>query len=204
MLFRGFLSDKSGAVTVEASFMILLMVALTGAAVEAGIAYWQWNGAQQAARHGARLAATSDPVARDIRTMTGLGDGINAGDPMPDYERHCSGETASCDQGGYDGTALNAILFGPDHDMTCSATTRERRGMCDMLSNLDQSNIKISYQGSGLGRAGNPATPAPMVYVTVTNLNFNFAFLDLFLPESLTQMPDVTVTAMGEDLRSGI
>ncbi len=203
MRLRDFISNNSGAVTVEASFMIMIMVALTGATVEAGYAYWQWNGAQQAARHGARLAATSDPVARDLVTMTGLGGRVVAGDPMPDYQRNCFGQTSNCDQGVYDSAAMNAIVFGPDLDMTCGATDKERRGMCDVFGSLGPNNVKISYVGSGLGRAGNPASPSPMISVTVTNLSFDFAFLDLFLPESLTQIPDVTVTAMGEDLRSG-
>lgn len=202
-MFRRYISDRSGAVTVESAFLTMLMVALTGGIIEAGYAYHQWNGVQQAARHGARLAATSDPVALEMNTMTGIGGGVVAGDPMPDYDIQCSGKTQSCSEGGYDNQALDDLLFGPDGDDACGATDRLRRGMCDLYPALKRSHIDIAYTNSGLGRAGFPAQPAPLVTVTVQDQTFDFVFLNLFLPKKLENMPPVTASYMGEDLRSG-
>ena len=203
-MLQCFLRNKSGAVTVETSFVLMIMVAVTGGLVEAGYAYWQWNGVQQAARHGARLAATTDAVSRDITTMTGIGNGVSVGDPMPDFIRECSGRTQRCSRGRYNRRAMDAIFFGPDRDLKCAPTERLRRGMCDIFQDIEKRNITVSYENSGLGHAGFPANPKPLVTVKVTDLKFNFIFLDLFLPDSLTTMPDVSVSLMSEDLRSGV
>lgn len=203
MTIRRLFKNTDGGVSVEASFILMIMVALTGATIEAGYAYFQWNGAQQAARHGARLAATSDPVSQTLGTMTGLGNGVEAGDPMPDYTLSCDGRTASCNQGSFDSTAMNKIVFGPDNDKSCAKTRRERRGMCDVFNDVTKENIEITYTHSGLGTAGFPANPAPLITVKVTDMKFDFVLLDLFTPDSFSTMPDVSVSIMAEDLKSG-
>lgn len=203
MKLRKFWAAQDGAVTVEMSLIITTLIFLTAGVLDAGLGYWQWNSAQQAARHGARLAATSDPIANDLVTMTGLGNGVEAGDPFPDYIRNCSGKTSSCDQGGFNQTALTAIVYGLDGDQTCGPTTRERRGVCDIISNVGPSNIEISYEGSGLGRAGSPASPAPLITVTIKDLDFDFVFLNALLPGRFEKVPPVSVSVMSEDLSSG-
>lgn len=202
-MIRRFLKNTRGSVSIEASFLLMIMVALTGATVEAGYAYFQWNGAQQAARHGARLAATSDPVSDELNNMTGIGNGVEAGDPMPDYTLSCAGKTSSCNQGGYSSTAMNKIFFGPDNDNSCAATEKPRRGMCDVFNNITKDNVEVTYTHSGLGTAGFPANPAPLVTVTVTDMKFDFVLLGLFTPDSFSNMPDVSVSIMAEDLKSG-
>lgn len=200
---RNFFKNTQGSVSVEASFLLMIMVALTGATIEAGYAYFQWNGAQQAARHGARLAATSDPVSRNLLNMTGLGNGVEAGDPMPDYALSCHGKTNRCNQGSFDINAMNKIVFGPDNDQACAKTQRDRRGMCDIFNDVTKDNVEVTYTHSGLGVAGYPANPAPLVTVKVTDMKFDFVLLDLFTPESFSRMPDVSVSIMAEDLKSG-
>lgn len=203
MILRNLFKNTHGGVSVEASLVLMIMVALTGATIEAGYAYFQWNGAQQAARHGARLAATSDPVAQSLETMTGIGNGVEAGDPMPDYTLSCEGKTSSCNQGSFNGAAMNKIVFGPDNDNLCAKTVRDRRGMCDVFDDVTKDNVEIIYTHSGLGTAGYPANPAPLVTVKITDMKFDFVLLDLFTPDSFSTMPDVSVSIMAEDLKSG-
>ena len=197
------LKNPDGGVSVEASLILMIMVALTGATVEAGYAYFQWNSAQQAARHGARLAATSDPVSRNLETMTGLERGVQTGDPMPDYTFNCAGKTSRCNQGSFNNSAMNKIVFGPDNDQSCGKTEKDRRGMCDVFEAISKDNIEVIYTHSGLGIAGFPANPAPLITVKVTDMKFDFVFLDLFTPKSFSTMPDVSVSIMAEDLKSG-
>lgn len=203
MMLRNLFKNTHGGVSVEASFILMIMVALTGATIEASYAYFQWNGAQQAARHGARLAATSDPVAQSLETMTGIGNGVEAGDPMPDYTLSCEGKTSSCNQGSFNNAAMNKIVFGPDNDNQCAKTVRDRRGMCDVFDDVTKDKVEIIYTHSGLGTAGYPANPAPLVTVKVTDMKFDFVLLDLFTPDSFSTMPDVSVSIMAEDLKSG-
>jgi len=201
-LFGKFWNSEDGVVTVETSLVISLMTLLTVGAVECSLALWQWNSAQQAARQGARLAATSYPVSQDLSAMTGLGNGVEAGDPFPYFERHCSGKTASCSNGQFDQAALDYILYGPDRDGICGSTTPNRRGVCDVVSNVGPENIEITYASSGLGHAGNPGAPAPLITVTIKDLDFNYIFLDAFFPSKFTKIPSVSASVMSEDLRS--
>lgn len=202
-LARRYIANDKGAVTVEAAFISTIMIALTIAAFELCYGFFQWNKAQQAARIGARLAATSTPVAAGLFDMTGLTGNVQPGDPMPDYSFECDGNSGRCSSGGYDAQALNRLIYGPDNDGTCGPTERARQGMCDLFGPIKPENISITYQASGLGRAGNPGLPAPLVTVTVKDVEFSFAVLNSFTPKSVRTIPNVSVTVMAEDLKSG-
>lgn len=198
-----FHKNKDGAVTVETSLMILVLIVLTGGTIEAGYAYYQYNGAQTAARTGARIAATSDPVAISLNTMTGLSNGVEVGDPMPFYKLDCDGTNQNCSSGGYNSAAMSRILYGPDGDNTCGPTTRARRGMCDVFSEAKLGQVNVSYENSGLGKAGYQTDPAPLVSVTLKKVPLNFLFLDLVGFKDIATLPPVTATVMGEDLKNG-
>jgi len=202
-VFRKFRRQSDGAVTVEASIMIMVLILLTGGSIEAGYAYYQYNGAQQAARTGARIAATTNPVARDIATMTGLSNSVSSGQPFPAFERHCSDATNSCSQGQYDAMAMSRIVYGPDGDGVCGATSRSRTGMCDIFPDVKNARVDVSYIGSGLGTAGTHSDSAPLVSVTLSEVPLNFVFLDLVGFKDLIHLPPVEATLMGEDLRNG-
>lgn len=180
-----------------------LMLFGTIGTFEAGWGFFQWNRAQQAARIGARIAATSPPVATALTNYTGLGNGVNVGDPMPNYSFECRGDTQGCSSGTFNSTAMNMIIFGPDGDNNCGATERLRRGLCDVYGKVAPENVVVTYAKSGLGRAGNPADPAPIITVTVTDLKFDFAVLKYFAPSALTTMPPVSVSVIAEDLKTG-
>lgn len=196
-----FKKDESGIAAVEFGLLSGFIIAVTIGALELGIGYFQYNSVQQAARIGARLAAVSDPVASDMKSMTGLGP-AKAGDPMPAYTRTCTGKTRRCSGGTYDAAAMNAIIFGPDNDGACAPTQKARRGICDMQSDITPANVTVTYAGSGLGTAGNPAVLTPLITVKVTDIKFDFFIADAFLPKSITTMPDIEVSVMAEDLRS--
>ncbi len=202
-LWGRYKTSQDGAVAVEASLITTIMVVLTLAAFEIVYGFFQWNAAQQAVRLGARLAATSPPVSQALETLTGLENGGEAGDPMPDYTHSCAGASASCSAGGFNAAVLNEIVFGPDNDGLCAATSRARRGMCDIFERVSPENVTIEYRNSGLGRAGVPAWPAPLITVTLTDVEFDFALLRYFTPNAIRKMPPVSVTVIAEDMQSG-
>lgn len=194
---------NDGAVTVETSLIIMVLIILTGGSIEAGYGFYQYNGAQQAARTGARIAATSDPVARSVNSMTGLSGSVSQGQAFPDFEVTCSDETRRCSEGSYDSTAMRRIIFGPDGDGVCSATSRARRGMCDVFKDTDRAHVDVAYISSGLGTAGYHGDAAPLVSVTLRDVPLNFIFLDLVGLGDLIHLPPVEATLMGEDLKNG-
>ena len=192
-----------GGVTVETSLTIMLLIFLTGGSIEAGYAFYQYNGAQQAVRTGARIAATSNPVAREMVTLTGLDNGGTQGQTIPDYEFTCDTETNSCSRGSFDNQAMKRILYGPDEDGACGATTRPRRGMCDVFRDAKTAKVSVAYLSSGLGTAGYHGDTAPLVSVTLRDVPLNFAFLDIIGFKNLIHLPPVEATLMGEDLKNG-
>lgn len=194
-LIRKFYKTDEGAVTVETSLIILLLIILTGGTIEAGYAFHQYNGAQQAARTGARIAATSDPVAGVLATNTQVS--------SLSFAHSCSQATQTCSSGQYDAAAMNRIIFGPDGDGACAATSRPRRGMCDVFMDTKNAKVEVSYVGSGLGRTGALGEAAPLVSVTLSDVPLNFIFLDLVGFKNLVHLPPVEATLMGEDLKNG-
>jgi len=202
-LLKKFKRRNDGAVTVETSLTIMMLIILTGGSIEAGYAFYQYNGAQQAVRTGARIAATSDPVASTVTTMTGLSNTVSQGQAFPDFNITCDEETKSCSEGSYDNRAMRRIVFGPDEDGICSATSRARRGMCDVFKDAERSRVEIAYVSSGLGRAGYQADAAPLVSVTLSEVPVNFVFLDLVGLQGIIHLPPIEATLMGEDLKNG-
>lgn len=182
---------ESGSVSVEMGLLATIMILLTGGAVEAGWAYYQYSSTQQAARHGARLAATLDPVADTLDDAASAATG---------FDITCRGSNQSCDSGSYDSAAMQRLVFGPDSDRTCGANTRERRGMCDVYGSLALSDVSVRYTSSGYGGLDPSANPAPLVTVTVHERPLKTVFLGSLLPGKFTTLPEVSATLMGEDL----
>lgn len=202
-LFRSYFQSTSGAVSVSTSFVVGIFILLIGGGIEVGHAYWKSNALQHAARMGVRVATTSDPVAAGLTTITGLQGSTNAGDPMPAYSFTCSGKTKSCNQGGFDETAFNKIVFGRDDDGKCLGTTQERRGMCDYFEDIKAEHVTVSYEGSGLGRAGSPPDLMPLVTISIANVEHDYVFVDVFASTQDIGLLGAEAVSLAEDLRSG-
>jgi hypothetical protein len=201
--FRKFKCDDKAAVTVETSLLIMVLIVLTGGSIEAGYAFYQYNGAQQAVRTGARIAATTTPVSTTVTNMTGLSNRVSTGEAFPDYNIRCDDKSQSCTQGQYNRQAMRRIIFGPDSDGACAATSRARRGMCDVFNDTKRARVEVSYIGSGLGRAGFQGDAAPLVSVKLSEVPINFVFLDMIGLDDIAYLPPIEATLMGEDLRNG-
>lgn len=200
-VLKQYLRQDCGAVTISASWLIGVFALLIGGGVELAHAYWQTNAMQHASKIGVRIATTSEPVATVLTTMTGLeGNIAEAGDPMPSYKLSCSGKTQTCDQGEFNQAVFNKIVFGRDNDGKCGATSRERRGMCDYFKRLKAENISITYEASGMGRAGNPADLVPLVTVNISDVEKNYIFLDVFGDISRSVLLNASAMAIAEDL----
>lgn len=192
-----FKRNERGAVTVSAAWLMGIFIILTGGAVEMGNTYSQSNAIQHAAKIGVRIASTSTPVSTEISTMTGLSGNVEVGDPIPDYKIVCSGKTQSCNRGAFDTVAFNKIFYGRNLDGLCETTARETRGMCDLFEDLNPENIVVTYESSGMGRAGNPPILVPLVTVSVVEVEQDYLFLDFLGSRKI----GTAVSALGEDLK---
>ena len=186
MSLARFRRSESGAVSVEMAFLCGIMILLTVGTVEAGYAYTQHSAAQNAARHGARLAALTDPVS-DAVTLDGGG-----------YDITCSGATKRCSSGRFVATVMDRIVRGPDSDSACAATTRERRGMCDVMGTLEQGEVSVRYLRAAPA-TGERAAP-PLITVTIAERPLKTSLLGPVLPGRFRTLPAVSASLMGEDL----
>jgi len=197
MIASRFLKDQNGAVAISASWLTGIFIVILGGGIEVSHSYWRANTIQHAAKMGARIATTTSPVSTELTTMTGLESGVSTGDPMPDYKIVCSGKTLSCNRGGFDQAAFDRIFYGRDSDGLCEGTARERRGMCDLFDDLTPENVTITYEDSGMGRAGNPPSLFPIITIAISDVEQDYVFLDSLLSNTIGS----SASAMGEDLK---
>jgi len=203
--------DESGAVLIEATAAILTFFLLVFGVVEFSYIFYQWNAASKAVQWGARLAAVSDPVASNLRSLTGLESGtLLPGEAMPSYDCTCSGSTGTCagvmPEGAsacsYDAAAMTTIFLGRGNDGT-NCVGGANAGMCTFFPGLEQSNIEVSYQSTGMGYAGREVGPVPTITVRLQGVTYDFLFLKgLVGLTSLTFPNTSTATVTGEDLNA--
>ena len=194
--------DASGAVAVEFGLVGGMFIVMLLGLMEFGTAFWQWNQATKALQLGVRLAAVSDPVSSDLKTMTGLSASVEEGDPMPYFKRVCSGASQTCSNGTYDPAAMRTLVYGRGNS-SCPTTTQRYPAMCQLFPRIGPQNVIVEYTQTGLGFAGRPGGPLPTITVRLTGIDFDFVVLDNML--GLTQIPmsGLTATATAEDLRGG-
>ncbi|MFB9269909.1 TadE/TadG family type IV pilus assembly protein [Bradyrhizobium erythrophlei] len=195
-------SETDGGVLVETTVMMTILFVFILGSVDFLMAMYQWNAATKAVEIGARIAAVSDPVSSDVSSITGLGSGLNPGDPMPAFTRTCNGATSTCTGGTFSQAALNTIVYGRGSAACGDSTSVYTTGMCDIFSRILPANVVITYTQSGLGYVARPGGPVPTITVSVQNLPFQFYFLGGFMGMANTQIPGLTTSITGEDLSS--
>jgi len=195
--------DERGGVLVEATIMLSILMVFTLGAVDFLMAMYQWNAATKAVQVGVRIAAVSSPVSSDLSSMTGLGGGVNPGDPMPSFTRTCNGATSSCSNGGtFSTAALDTIVYGRGSGACGDSTTLYTTGMCDIFPRIAPANVEITYQQTGLGYAGRPGGPVPTITVRLQNIPFQFFFLGGLMGFGNLTIPAMSTTITGEDISS--
>jgi Flp pilus assembly pilin Flp len=193
------LTDARGATTVEFGLVAGLLFLVLFAIADLGFAFWQWSSASKALQLGVRLAAVSDPVSSDLKTMTGVSETVFDGDAMPYYQRVCSGASRSCSSGTFDQTALNTLVYGRGN-ASCPATAQAFAPMCQIFSRIKPENVVIEYVHTGLGYAGRPGGPIPTIRLSLTGLNYQFITLNSLLGLPPISMSGLLASATAEDL----
>ena len=195
-IIRPLLAAREGAVMVEFSLIVGLLLTVTCGMVDFSLALYQWNAASKAVELGTRLAAVSDPVSSNIATLS----------PTAAFNIVCNGATSSCSGGTYVATAMKTLVYGRNKT-ACDYTVAQGQmaAMCDIFSSITPNNVKVTYQqsayaASGLGFAGRKAGPVPTITVEVTGMTFNFFFLNQLLGLAPMSMPSMRSTITGEDL----
>jgi Flp pilus assembly pilin Flp len=200
---RHFRRDASGAVAVEFGLIGGFFITLLLGMMEFGTAYWQWNQAAKALQIGVRLAAVSDPVSSDLATFTGVSSTVEEGDPMPYFQRVCSGRDGTCSDGGtYSLNAMRTIVYGRGNT-ACPPAPQRYPAMCQIFPRVTPQNVIVEYTQTGLGFAGRPGGPLPSITIRLTGIDFEFVVLNSLLGLPKIAMSGLSATATAEDMRGG-
>jgi hypothetical protein len=218
-LLRSLRRDTVGAVMVEFALVLTLTLLLTGGILEFLFAFWQWNAATKAVERGARIAAVSDPIPSNLKTVWGnrpIPSGSSPGDryPVNAFTITCTGSgstagttAATCTTpAGWtpaltgSGANLRTIVYGRASTSCTDATNAYNPGMCDILPKITPANVIVTYSATGLGFYGNPGGPTPTVTVALTNMQYDYFFLRALSNIAFSVLPAIRATVTGEDL----
>jgi Flp pilus assembly protein TadG len=220
---RYFACDQAGAVLVETTVLIPILLIFVLGAVDFSFAFYEWGFANKALQIGARIAAVSDPVASGLNNLstTLITGGVTPGDPMPDFQVTCDGATASCTctrgtctgMGTFSWAAMNKIVCGRNNtsstectysstECTTASPSNYFLGMCDVFPRIRAANVRVVYTQTGLGFAGRYGGPVPTVTVSLQNLPFQFFFLNGLMGFRPINITPALATTTGEVLSS--
>lgn len=184
--------NEQGAVMVEFSLVVSMLLLVTFGVIEFGYLWWQMNSAEKATQMGVRKAVVSNPVAKEISTQ----DCGNNNTPVGTLcnptgtafnTAVCTGDT----KGG--GTCTNGYTFDPTSFGAIVAWMQAAFPL------IKPQNVQVTYSYVGLGFAGRP-TPVPAVTVGLTGMTFDFFALQGFGWSGPLTMPSFEATLTGEDI----
>jgi len=212
MLARTITFDERGAVLVEVSVVMTIMLVIILGSIEFLFVFYQRNAAAKAVQIGVRLAAVSDPVAHGLNGLSTMvvGPRVPQGSAMPDFVVTCDGGASRCTCSSgicptditYNAAAMNILVFGRGSSSCGDAKSFYDTGMCDIFGRITPANVIITYAQSGLGFAGRPGGPAPTITISLKDLRPQLFFLRGLAGLDDLQMPPLTTSMTAEDLSS--
>lgn len=200
---RLFLADEGASSAAEFGMVLSPLLILLCGMIDGGRWLWECNQAEKATQVGARVAVVTDLIPGGLaETFVGKTVGLiklTQGDLIPanaigvvscsktNGTLECTCDTCSKD------IALTPLASGGWDKIV------ERMQLMD--PNIQESNVRVEYSGSGLGFAGDPNGPdiSPLVTVKVQDLKFQplttMAFTTLSRP-----LPSFQTTLTAEDV----
>lgn len=191
MSVRGLLCDDRASSAAEFAMVLPLLLLMLFGIIDGGRWLWEYNRAEKATQVGARVAVVTNPVPGGLASADYLGvNGLTQGDIIP---RSALGKIA-CTNTACTSTGT-APALGTFNTASFNAIVARMQAM---KPDITAANVIVSYEGSGLGYAGDPngMDVSPIVTVKLTGLTFTPITSLLFA--SLT-MPDFATSLTAED-----
>lgn len=188
----GFFTTESGVALTEALIVMPIMVLAVAVCVEFTHVMFQWNAAAKAMQLGARKLIVSDPVTTDFATVFAF-DPAQGGQLIPansTVKSVCGAGSAACVAG-----KLDWLVNG-------SGPGTLWPGLKAYYPSIETSNVRITYEQSGLGYHGRPTGPVVSVRIEMVDNPIDLPALSALLGLAGITFPPFTVTATTEDLSS--
>lgn len=160
--------DRGGAV-LSFALVLPIVLALSLAFIDFSMLLFDYHRANEATRRGARVAALSDPI--------------------PDVSQLEIGEEIVCTRSG------GQVDCGPAPVLEPAAFEAMLQQMQDILPQISEDNLTVTYVHIGLGSAARPGGILPLITIRLDNVTFEFRALAAVpgAPRQMT-MPDFRTT----------
>ncbi|MGB3901056.1 MAG: TadE/TadG family type IV pilus assembly protein [Mesorhizobium sp.] len=178
---RAFGRSDSGVALTEGLIVFPIVVLAISVCVEFGYVVYQWNTAAKAMQLGVRKLVVSQPVIPNFGCIfASSSDPTAAGQPVS-----ADGISASC---------------GAGTNQACDAAQITRLNLSRF--GIQNNQIRVTYQRSGLGYNGRPEGAVVTVRMDVVRTATNLPVVGALLNTAGISFPSFTVTATSEDLRN--
>lgn len=196
--FARFAADTDGVTFVEGLLVFPIMVLAISVCVEFGYAMYQMNMAAKAMELGVRRVIVSPRFIQisDDDWSDYWFDNTKGGQVIDTGSANPIGKTLSCTGNACDNTWMD-WLVGPN------GPSNTWPGLKNYYPQIEKTNIRITYQQSGLGYEGRPSGPVLTVRMELVNQSFNLPILGKLLEIANINLPPLTVSATTEDLKDG-
>jgi Flp pilus assembly protein TadG len=178
---RAFRRSDSGVALTEGLIVFPIVVLAVSVCIEFGYVVYQWNTAAKAMQLGVRKLVVSQPVIPNFGCIfASSSDPAAAGQPVD-----ADGTSVSC---------------GAGTSQACDAAQIARLNLARF--GIQNNQIRVTYQRSGLGYNGRPEGAVVTVRMDVIRAAINLPVVGALLRTAGITFPPFTVTATSEDLRN--
>jgi len=170
---RALLRSTSGGTAAEFGLLVPILLSFMIGTIDVGRFLWTCNRAEKATQVGARYAVTNDVVASGLTTYDFVvSGGIPQGNPVP--QSAFGGADCSSTAGVVTCVCKTGATCPPLGTANATAFNNIVAQMQRMYPALTANNVKVSYEYSGLGYAGDPngIQVAPLVTVKINGVQF--------------------------------
>lgn len=184
-----FVRDDGGSSATEFAMALPLLIILLFLGVDGGRYIYDSNRIEKATQFGARFAVVTNPAASDLAGIDYVGQTVGGvtltqGDRIPAAALTAFDCTTT---GCTNGHTLDTTAFG-----------NIVAHMQLIMPDLKSANVTVSYQGSGLGYAGDPSGMqiAPLVTIKVSGMTWEPVSGFMLLKATY---PSISTTLSAED-----
>ena len=197
-MMRRLLLDRTASSAAEFGLVMPLLILFLFGIIDGGRYLWEVNKAEKATQAGARVAIVTDVLDSGLSGQNYVGQivggvALTQGDVIPAAalgELRCTNSGCSCSVG-----TCPAVVAPGNYSVRFNRVVER---MQFMKPDVEATNVRISYRGSGLGFAGDPNGMEIAPLVTVELFNVQFRPLVLFNAVAFN-LPAFRTTLTAED-----
>ncbi|PKP64582.1 MAG: pilus assembly protein TadE [Alphaproteobacteria bacterium HGW-Alphaproteobacteria-7] len=189
--------DRQAASAAEFVLVLPVALLLLFGIIDVGNYAWTLNEYEKATQMGTRYAVVNNMVSRGLRNQSYVDNPYCGTLPLRAGDRICREALGELECSSTGCQCVGNCPSNPDFDSAAFNALVER--MQAIQPDITRESVRVVYQGSGLGFAGDPNKPeiAPLVTVQIANARYTPISLSPF--GATVGLPDFSYTLTLED-----